>query len=86
MRRSFGRWAGIALAVLPGLLAAGPAAGQAVKVKVGSALSPPSLDSITPYVALERGLFKKYGLDVEMVESAAAPPPSRPSWPAKWTP
>ncbi len=74
MRRSRGRWAGIALVVLGGLLgAAGPAAGQAVKVKVGTALSPPSLDSITPYVALERGLFKKYGLDVEIVEFRGSP-------------
>ncbi len=48
--------------------AAGPAWAQAVKVKVGSSLSPPSLDGMTPYVAIERGLFKKYGVDVEMIE------------------
>ena len=53
--------------------AAGPAAAQAVRVKAGSALSPPSLESITPYVALERGLFKKYGVDVEIVEFRGSP-------------
>jgi len=51
------------------LAAPGPAwAQQMVKVKMGSSLSPPSLDSITPYVAVEQGLFKKYGLDVQIVE------------------
>ncbi len=56
-------------ALVLGVLApAGPAAAQAVKVKMGSSLSPPSLDSITPYVAVEQGLFKKYGLDVEIIE------------------
>jgi len=49
------------------LLAAGPATAQ-VKVRLGSSLSPPSLDSITPYVAIEHGIFKKYGLDVQVVE------------------
>lgn len=44
------------------------AAAQNVKVKVGAASSPPILDTITPYVAVERGFFKKYGLDVEIVE------------------
>ena len=57
------------LAIVPALLvAAGPSLAQTMKVKMGSSLSPPSLDSITPYVAIEQGLFKKYGLDVEMVE------------------
>ncbi len=56
-------------ALVLGVLApAGPAAAQAVKVKMGSSLSPPSLDSITPYVAVEQGFFKKYGLDVEIIE------------------
>jgi NitT/TauT family transport system substrate-binding protein len=41
---------------------------QMVKVKLGSSLSPPSLDSITPYVAIERGFFKKNGVDAEVVE------------------
>ena len=41
---------------------------QAVKIKMGSSLSPPSMESITPYVAIEKGIFKKNGLDVEMVE------------------
>jgi hypothetical protein len=30
-----------------------------VKIKMGSSLSPPSLESITPYVAVEKGFFKK---------------------------
>ena len=47
---------------------AGPAPAQTVKVKIGSSLSPPSLDGLTPYVAIERGLFKKQGLDVEVIE------------------
>ena len=41
---------------------------QTVKIKMGSSLSPPSLESISPYVAVEKGFFKKYGLDVEVVE------------------
>jgi NitT/TauT family transport system substrate-binding protein len=58
-----------ALLLFPALLlAARPAATQTVKIKMGSSLSPPSLDSITPYVAVEKGLFKKYGLDVEIIE------------------
>jgi NitT/TauT family transport system substrate-binding protein len=48
--------------------AAGPAAAQAVKVKMGSSLSPPAFDALTQYVAQDRGLFKKYGLEVEVVE------------------
>ncbi len=51
------------------LAAAGPAAAQQmVKVRLGSSLSPPSLDSLTPYIAIEQGIFKKYGLDVQVVE------------------
>jgi NitT/TauT family transport system substrate-binding protein len=45
-----------------------PAAAQNVKLKLGAASSPPILDTITPYVALEKGFFKKNGLDVEIVE------------------
>ena len=41
---------------------------EAQKIKMGSSLSPPSLDSITPYVAIEKGFFKKYGLDAEVME------------------
>src|ERR1043166_5327332 len=41
---------------------------QTAKIKLGSSLSPPSLDSITPYVAIERGFFKKNGVDAEVVE------------------
>jgi NitT/TauT family transport system substrate-binding protein len=55
------------------LLAADPAGAQAVKVKLGSSLSPPALHVLAPYVALERGLFKKQGLDVEIVEIAGDP-------------
>src|SRR5436305_5958640 len=55
------------------LLAADPAGAQAVKVKLGSSLSPSALHVLAPYVALERGLFKKQGLDVEIVEIAGDP-------------
>ena len=41
---------------------------QTGKIKMSSSLSPPSLDSITPYVAREKGFFKKNGVDVEIVE------------------
>ncbi len=41
---------------------------QTGKIKLSSSVSPPSLDSITPYVAREKGFFKKNGLDVEIVE------------------
>lgn len=50
------------------LATAGASEAQMTKIKLGSSLSPPSLDSITPYVAIEKGIFKKYGLDVEVVE------------------
>ncbi len=53
-------------ATAAGILTAGRADAQ--KIKMGSSLSPPSLDSISPYVAIEKGFFKKYGLDVEVVE------------------
>ena len=45
-----------------------PGDAQTAKIKMGSSLSPPSLESITPYVGVEKGFFKKYGLDVEVVE------------------
>ena len=54
------------LAVLVSLAATGRADAQ--KIKLGSSLSPPSPDSLSPYVAIEKGIFKKYGLDVEVVE------------------
>jgi len=54
---------GIVLMMMPRL---GDA--QTAKIKMGSSLSPPSLESITPYVAVEKGFFKKYGLEVEVVE------------------
>ena len=50
------------------LLQAVPATAQTVKIKMGAGSSPPILDSITPYIAVEAAIFKKYGLDVEMVE------------------
>lgn len=53
----------VALLILPS-----PNQAQTIKIKMGSSLSPPSVDSITPYVAIEKGFFKKYGLDVQIVE------------------
>ena len=50
------------------LAMAGPGEAQMIKIKMGSSLSPPSIDSVTPYVAIEKGFFKKYGLDVQMLE------------------
>jgi NitT/TauT family transport system substrate-binding protein len=41
---------------------------QNVKIKMGAGSSPPILDTITPYVGVEKGFFKKYGLGVEIVE------------------
>src|ERR1041384_6595661 len=61
------RIAAALLALAAGLTFAA-AAGAQQKIKLGSSLSPPSLDSITPYVAIERGFFKKNGLDAEVVE------------------
>lgn len=58
-------WFGLALGIFV-LPATGDA--QSAKIKLGSSLSPPSLESITPYVGIEKGFFKKYGLDVEVVE------------------
>jgi NitT/TauT family transport system substrate-binding protein len=58
-----------AILLLSATAALFPAGGaDAQKIKLGSSLSPPSLDSISPYVAIEKGFFKKYGLDVEVVE------------------
>jgi NitT/TauT family transport system substrate-binding protein len=50
------------------LLGVDPIMAQTAKIKMANGSSPPILDSITPYVAVEAGIFKKYGLDVEMVE------------------
>src|SRR5438445_10751500 len=38
------------------------------KINMDASLSPASLESIRPYVAMEKGFFKKYGIDVEVVE------------------
>ena len=35
-------------------------------MRLGSSLSPPSLDSITPCVAIEQGFFKRQGLDASI--------------------
>jgi len=59
---------GIALLSAAILALMGSADAQNLKIKMGSSLSPPSLESITPYVAVEKGFFKKAGLDVEVVE------------------
>jgi len=61
------------LSALPLSGAAGPAGAQAVRLKAGSSLSPPTLDSITPYVAVERGFFKRHGLEVEVVAFRGGP-------------
>jgi ABC-type nitrate/sulfonate/bicarbonate transport system substrate-binding protein len=47
--------------------AAVPAWAQAVKVRLGTSLAPPSSDVLTPYVAVERGFFRKHGLDVQVI-------------------
>ncbi len=47
---------------------AGSADAQLVKVKMGHSSSPPHIEEIAPYVAVEKGFFKKYGLDVQVIE------------------
>ncbi|HEY1371536.1 MAG TPA: ABC transporter substrate-binding protein [Candidatus Binatia bacterium] len=54
------------VALFPAPRAAAPA--EHLKIKLANGSSPPILDSITPYVAVEAGIFKKLGIDVEMVE------------------
>ena len=49
------------------LLIAGSAEAQ-VKIKMGHSSSPPHIEEITPYVAVEKGFYKKYGLDVQVIE------------------
>jgi NitT/TauT family transport system substrate-binding protein len=46
---------------------------QMIKIKVGSSISPPIQDAISPYVGVDKGFFKKYGLDVEIVELRGDP-------------
>jgi NitT/TauT family transport system substrate-binding protein len=53
-------------ATAAGILTAGRADAQ--KIKMGHSSSPPHIEEITPYVAIEKGFFKKYGLDVQMIE------------------
>lgn len=50
------------------MLAAVPVEAQNLKIKGGAASSPPILDTISPYIAVQKGFLKKYGLDVEIVE------------------
>src|SRR5512135_1024549 len=68
-RRSRMNWKSALTALVFGLLIM-PAMGaaQTAKIKMGSSLSPASLESITPYVAIEKGIFKKLGIDAEVVE------------------
>jgi NitT/TauT family transport system substrate-binding protein len=70
MNRKFSLFAATAVFVLSPilLLQIDSATAQSAKIKMANGSSPPILDSITPYVAVEAGIFKKYGLDVEMME------------------
>lgn len=70
MNRKFSLLAATAVFVLSPilLLQIDSATAQSAKIKMANGSSPPILDSITPYVAVEAGIFKKYGLDVEMME------------------
>jgi NitT/TauT family transport system substrate-binding protein len=68
MNRNISLQAATVIFFLYSLIAIDPAAAQTGKIKMGNGSSPPILDSITPYVAVEAGIFKKYGLDVEMME------------------
>ena len=62
------KYLGVLLFLAAVLLAGTRLEAQTGKIKLSSSVSPPSLDSITPYVARERGFFKKNGVDVEIVE------------------
>ena len=59
-----GRWA--ATFAIGLALAASPARADAPKVVFGVPGIPPIFASVLPHVAAERGLFKKYGADVEV--------------------
>ncbi|MBI2372309.1 MAG: ABC transporter substrate-binding protein [Deltaproteobacteria bacterium] len=50
------------------LLLAVPAPAQEITVKMGSATSPTPFDSITPYMAREKGMFKAQGLEVQILD------------------
>lgn len=50
------------------LSTADPTGAQSVKVKIGTSVSPPSLEQIKPFVAIEKGFFSRYGLDVQLFE------------------
>ncbi len=45
-----------------------PAVPQSIKVKIGTSVSPPSLEQIKPFVAIEKGFFSKQGLDVQLFD------------------
>jgi NitT/TauT family transport system substrate-binding protein len=70
MNRKFSLRAATVIFVLGSsfLIRVEPITAQTAQIKMGNGSSPPILDSITPYVAVEAGIFKKYGLDVEMME------------------
>ncbi len=55
------------LCLITVLIFAAPAGAQNPKIKIGAASSPPILDTITPYVALEKGFFKKNGLELALI-------------------
>ncbi len=56
------------LAFLLAFTGISPVDAQTRTIKLSSSVSPPSLDSITPYVARDRGFFRQNGLDVDIVE------------------
>lgn len=55
------------------LTAAARGEAQMVKIRAGSSLSPPTLDGIAPYVASERDLFRKHGVEVELLAFRGGP-------------
>ncbi len=59
--------------IFSALALSNPADAQLIKVKVGSSISPPIQDALSPYVGVDKGFFKKYGLDVEIVELRGDP-------------
>src|SRR3954467_10355770 len=65
MRRSFAIW--IIGALLMGLAAAGgPGIGQSKKMVVAAPGIPPIFAGVIAFVAEKEGLFKKFGVDVEV--------------------
>lgn len=64
-RRSNFAWT---VGLLAALAAAASTPAQAGQIRLGTSLSPPSLDAIQPYVASEVGIFRKHGLEVQVSE------------------